>query len=135
MKHKLILSCVMLSVMLVAVPVRVLGADKQDAHVAYVLKNLSLKKDVAAKFRPLLVQYYQEIARVKAPRKALKEKHQKAEDAGKLTAQQCDELFQSKQKQEAGELEVRTRYYAKFKTVLTTPQAYQAIKLCNDKLK
>ena len=57
------------------------------------------------------------------------------EDLGKLTPQQCDELFQSKQKQEAGELEVRTRFYAKFKTVLTTQQAYEAIKLCNDKIK
>ena len=84
---------------------------------------------------PLLVQYYEEIARVKAPRKALREKYQRAEDLGKLTPQQCDELFQSKQKQEAGELEVRIRFYAKFKTVLTTQQAYEAIKLCNDKIK
>lgn len=135
MRHNLVIAFVMLCMVQVAVPARVLGAGKQDAHVTYVLKNLSLKKEVADKFRPLLIQYYQEIARVKAPRKALKDKYQKAEDAGKLTAQQCDELFQSKQKQEAGELEVRTRYYTKFKTVLTTPQAYKAIKLCNDKVK
>ena len=121
--------------LLLAVPADVCAAGKQDAHIAYVLKNMSLKKEVVAKFRPLLVQYYEEIARVKAPRKALREKYQRAEDLGKLTPQQCDELFQSKQKQEAGELEVRTRFYAKFKTVLTTQQAYEAIKLCNDKIK
>ncbi len=135
MRHNLVIALALCCMMLVSVPAEVLGAGKQDAHVTYVLKNLSLSKDVAAKFRPLLVQYYQEIARVKAPRKALRDKYQKAEDAGKLTAQQCDELFQSKQKQEAGELEVRTRYYTKFKTVLSTQQAYKAIKLCNDKLK
>lgn len=135
MTHKFLIACSLFCMMLMAAPTDVCGAGKQDSHIAYVLKNLSLSKEAVAKFRPLLVQYYQEIARVKAPRKALREKYQKAEETGKLTAQQCDELFQSKQKQESGELEVRTRYYAKFKTVLTTPQAYQAIRLCNDKLK
>ncbi len=135
MRHHLYIVCGMLCMLLMAAPAKVRGAGKQDAHIAYVLKHLSLSKEATAKFRPVLVQYYQEIARVKAPRKALREKYQKAEETGKLTDKQCDELFQSKQKQEAGELEVRTRYYAKFKTVLTTRQAYEAIKLCNDKLK
>lgn len=135
MTHRLFLACSVFFMLLLSAPVEVVGASKQDAHISYVLKNLSLKKDVVAKFRPLLVQYYQEIDKVKAPRKALKEKYQRAEDAGKLTAQQCDELFAAKQKQEAEELEVRTRFYTKFKTVLTTPQAYEAIKLCNDKVK
>ena len=79
--------------MFLAAPADVCAAGKQDAHIAYVLKNMSLKKEVVAKFRPLLVQYYEEIARVKAPRKALREKYQRAEDLGKLTPQQCDELF------------------------------------------
>lgn len=135
MKHYLVIACSVLCMMFLAAPADVCAAGKQDAHIAYVLKNMSLKKEVVAKFRPLLVQYYEEIARVKAPRKALREKYQRAEDLGKLTPQQCDELFQSKQKQEAAELEVRTRFYAKFKTVLTTQQAYEAIKLCNDKIK
>lgn len=135
MTHRILITLSMFCFLLLSTPVESIGATGPDAKISYVLKNLSLKKDVVAKFRPLLVQYYQEIDKVKAPRKALKDKYQKAEDAGKLTAQQCDELFASKQKQEADELEVRTRYYAKFKTVLPTAQAYEAIKLCNDKIK
>ena len=135
MTHRILITLSIFCFLLLSTPIESIGATGQDAKISYVLKNLSLKKDVVAKFRPLLVQYYQEIDKVKAPRKALKDKYQKAEDAGKLTAQQCDELFASKQKQEADELEVRTRYYAKFKTVLPTAQAYEAIKLCNDKIK
>ena len=135
MRHHLFIVCGMLCILSMAVPSKVLCAGKQDAHISYVLKNLSLGKETVAKFRPVLVQYYQEIARVKAPRKALREKYRDAEESGKFTAKQCGELFQSKQKQEAGELEVRTRYYTKFKTVLSTQQAYEAIRLCNDKLK
>lgn len=135
MKRYQAIACGLCCMMLSALPMEAVAASKQDAHIAYVLKNVTLKKEEVAKLRPLLVQYYEEIARVKAPRKALRDKYQKAEDAGKLTAQQCDELFESKQKQESGELEVRRRYYAKFKTVLSTPKAYEVIKLCNDKVK
>lgn len=135
MRNNLFIACGLCCMMLLAVPLEVRGAGKQDAHIAYVLKQLGLKKDEAARLRPILVQYYQEVDRVKAPRKALREKYKKAEDMGKLTAQQCDELWESKLKQESEELEVRRKYYVKFKAVLSTPVAYEAIKLCNDKLK
>ena len=66
MKHYLVIACSVLCMMFLAVPADVCAAGKQDAHIAYVLKNMSLKKEVVAKFRPLLVQYYEEIARESA---------------------------------------------------------------------
>lgn len=107
---------------------------KQAAHISYVLKNMKLDSAAKAKFRPMLVQYYEDIAAVKKDNKALKEKYRRADEAGRLTGAQCDQLFNSKQKQEADELAVRKKYYAQFKTVLSVQQAYKAIRLCNDKV-
>ena len=59
---------------------------------------------------------------------------QDAIDANKLTAAQCDQLFEAKQKQEEKEPAVNRKWYAKFKTVLTAQQAYKAMKLSDDKL-
>ena len=77
MTHRILITLSMFCFLLLSTPVESIGATGQDAKISYVLKNLSLKKDVVAKFRPLLVQYYQEIDKVKAPRKALKDKYKK----------------------------------------------------------
>ena len=66
--------------------------------------------------------------------KHLKDGMQDAIDANKLTPSQCDQLFDAKQKQEEKEPAIHRKYYTKFKTVLTTQQAYKAIKLSDDKL-
>lgn len=110
------------------------AGKKRDARVAYVLKNLRLKADVQEKFRPLLDAYLKELGDVKDPYQALKEELQDAIDANKLTPAQCDQLFEAKQKQEEQEPAINRKYYAKFKTVLTTQQAYKAIKLSDDKI-
>lgn len=122
--------------LIMALPVQhVYAGEKDDAHVSYVLKNMKLSKEDAAKVKPLLYAYYKEMSNVKASHKALKEKYSKAEDAGKLTTAQCDELFESKQKQEVAQLAVRKAYYAKMKTVLPAAKAYKLMKLTNDKVK
>lgn len=107
---------------------------KQTAHINYVLKNMKLDNATKTKFRPMLLNYYEDIAAVKKDNKELKEKYKAADEAGKLTDAQCDLLFNSKQKQETDELAIRKKYYAQFKTVLTVQQAYKAIRLCNDKV-
>lgn len=112
-----------------------IASEKTDAHIAYVYKNLKLDAASKAKLKPLLEKYYAERAEVKQAHKALKDKLQAVEDKGKLTDAQCDQLFSSKQAQETAELALKKKYYALFKTVLKTQQAYQAIKLCDDKVK
>jgi len=98
------------------------------------LKNLRLKPDVQAKFKPVLDAYLKELSDLKDPYKKLKDELQDAIDANKLTAAQCDQLFEAKQKQEDKEPALNRKWYAKFKTVITAQQAYKAMKLSDDKL-
>ena len=120
--------------MAVTMPTSAQAGKKRDARIAYVLRNLRLKSDVEAKFRPLLDAYLKELSDIKDPYKNLKDQLQDAIDANKLTPAQCDQLFEAKQKQEELEPAVNRKHYAKFKTVLTTQQAYKAMKLSDDKL-
>jgi Skp family chaperone for outer membrane proteins len=122
--------------MMMTMPVQqVIAGEKDAAHIAYIFKNMKLSSDEKAKVKPILQAYYKEISTAKAANKALKEKYDAAEDAGKLTAAQCDELFESKQKEQRAELDIRKAYYPKFKAVLPTMKAYQLMKLANDKVK
>ncbi len=130
---KIICFCI-ISMMVMFKPINVFANSKDKAKISYVLKNMRLKKDAADKLEVELAAYYKEVAAAKADYKAMKDKLEMARDAGRLTAEQCDMLFEGKQKQDIAEMEVRKKYYSKFKTILTTQQAYEAIRLCNDKL-
>ena len=134
MKRILLFAVMLLSLTFVA-PSAVQAGAKRDARVAYVLKNLRLKSDVQEKFKPLLEAFLKALSDVKDPYEDLKDELQDAIDTNKLTAAQCDKLFELKQKQEEQEPAVLRKWYAKFKTVLTTQQAYKAMKLSDDKLK
>ena len=128
------LFAVMLLSLTVVTPTSAFAGSKRDARVAYVLKNLKLKADVQEKFKPLLIEYLKELSDLKDPYKKLKDDLQDAIDANELTAAQCDQLFEAKQKQEDKEPALNRKHYAKFKTVLTAQQAYKAMKLSDDKL-
>ncbi len=124
----------MLVSLAVAMPAPTLAGSKRDARVAYVMKNLKLKGDVQEKFKPMLDAYLKELSDLKEPYKQLKNELEDAINANKLTAAQCDQLFEAKQKQEEQEPALNRKWYAKFKTVLSAQQAYKAIKLSDDKL-
>lgn len=102
MKRILLFAVMLLSLTLVAPSAAQAGA-KRDARVAYVLKNLRLKSDVQEKFKPLLEAFLKELSDVKDPYEDLKDELQDAIDTNKLTAAQCDKLFELKQKQEEQE--------------------------------
>ena len=125
---------VMLISLAVLMPSTAQAGKKRDARVAYVLKNLRLKSDVQEKFKPMLDAYLKELSDLKDPYKQLKDELQDAIDTNKLTAAQCDQLFEAKQKQEENEPALQRKWYAKFKTILTAQQAYKAMKLSDDKL-
>lgn len=133
MKQILILA-VMLVSLTVTVPTNAHAGEKRTARVMYVLKNLNLKSDVQVKFKPILEAYLKELSDLKDVYKDMKDELQDAIDANKLTPEQCDKLFEAKQKQEEQEPAIQRKWYAKFKTVLTTQQAYRAMKLSDDKL-
>lgn len=133
MKHFMLIAAMFLC-LAVTLPTSAQAGKKRDARVAYVLKNLRLKPDVQAKFKPVLDAYLKELSDLKDPYKKLKDELQDAIDANKLTAAQCDQLFEAKQKQEDKEPALNRKWYAKFKTVITAQQAYKAMKLSDDKL-
>ena len=132
---KQILLTALLSMVLMAPTQGVMAGEKDAAHISYVFKNMKLSNDEKAKVKPMLQAYYKDISAAKAANKALKEKYDAAEDAGKLTPAQCDELFESKQKEQRAELDIRKAYYSKFKAILPAMKAYQLMKLANDKVK
>ncbi|MBO4550451.1 MAG: hypothetical protein J5733_06940 [Bacteroidaceae bacterium] len=133
MKHFMLIAVMFLS-LTVAMPSSAFAGSKRDARVAYVLKNLRLKADVQTKFKPMLEEYLKELSDLKDPYKKLKNSLDDAIKANKLTAAQCDQLFEAKQKQEDKEPALNRKWYAKFKTVITAQQAYKAMKLSDDKL-
>lgn len=133
MKHFMLIAA-MFFCLAVTLPTSAQAGKKRDARVAYVLKNLRLKPDVQAKFKPVLEAYLKELSDLKDPYKKLKDDLQDAIDANKLTSAQCDQLFEAKQKQEDKEPALNRKWYAKFKTVITAQQAYKAMKLSDDKL-
>lgn len=132
---KLLVLLVLCMGMSAGMSVALAQSSKQMAQFNYVMKNLKLTSEQKAKFRPVLMKYYEEISSVKKSYSALKDKYQKADDAGKLTDEQCDLLFNSKNKQEVDELAVRKKYYGEFKKILPVQVAYKAIRLSNDKVK
>lgn len=133
MKHFMLLAAMFLC-LAVIMPTSAQAGKKRDARVAYVLKNLRLKADVQAKFKPVLEAYLKELSDLKDPYKKLKDELEDAINTNKLTAAQCDQLFEAKQKQEEKEPALNRKWYAKFKTVITAQQAYKAMKLSDDKL-
>lgn len=133
MKHFMHIAVMFLSLTIIS-PSPAQAGKKRDTRIAYVLKNLRLKADVQEKFRPLLEAYLQELSDLKDPYKALKDELDDAIMTNKLTAEQCDQLFETKQKQEDKEPTLNRKHYAKFKTILTAQQAYKAMKLSDDKL-
>ena len=133
MKHFMLIAVMFLN-LTVAMPSSAFAGSKRDARVAYVLKNLRLKADVQTKFKPMLEEYLKELSDLKDPYKKLKNSLDDAIKANKLTAAQCDQLFEAKQKQEDKEPALNRKWYAKFKTVITAQQAYKAMKLSDDKL-
>ena len=133
MKHFMLLAAIAFC-LAATIPSTALAGAKRDARVAYVLKNLRLKADVQEKFKPLLEAYLKELSDLKDPYKDLKNELQDAIDGNKLTPAQCDKLFEAKQKQEEKEPALQRKWYAKFKTVITTQQAYKAMKLSDAKL-
>jgi len=133
MKHLTLIAAILIS-LAVTMPSSALAGSKRDARVAYVLKNLKLKGDLQEKFKPVLDAYLKELSDLKDPYKKLKDDLEDAINANKLTAAQCDQLFEAKQKQEEQEPALNRKWYAKFKTILTAQQAYKAMKLSDDKI-
>lgn len=104
-----------------------------DMRVAYVLKNLGIKRDVQQKLRPILVSYLADKKLANKPYDDMKDKLKPSIEAGTITDKQAQELLTKKWDAAEKELAVKRQYETKFKTVLSAKKTYLCFDLLNDK--
>jgi hypothetical protein len=110
-----------------------LAGKNADMRVAYVLKNLGIKRDLQVKLKPILDSY---MADKKAANKVydnLKDKLKPSIEAGTITDKQAQALLDAKWVAAEKELAVKKEYEKKFKTVLSAKKTYLCFDLLNDK--
>ena len=110
-----------------------LAGKNADMRVAYVLKNLGIKRDLQVKLKPILDSY---MADKKAANKTydnMKDKLKPSIEAGTITDKQAQALLDAKWVAAEKELAVKKEYEKKFKTVLSVKKTYLCFDLLNDK--
>ncbi len=110
-----------------------LAGKNADMRVAYVLKNLGIKRDLQVKLKPILDSY---MADKKAANKVydnMKDKLKPSIEAGTITEKQAQALLDAKWVAAEKELAVKKEYEKKFKTVLSAKKTYLCFDLLNDK--
>ena len=110
-----------------------LAGKNADMRVAYVLKNLGIKRDLQVKLKPILDSY---MADKKAANKTydnMKDKLKPSIEAGTITDKQAQALLDAKWVAAEKELAVKKEYEKKFKTVLSAKKTYLCFDLLNDK--
>lgn len=108
--------------------------SKQQLRVAYILEQMKFDRATAAKVKPTIVEFVEALHKNKDKHDEIQDKYAVAEEKGKLTDAQAEELMQSKFKKDAGELEIRRKYYASLKAIVGAVKARNIMALSNDKL-
>ena len=116
----------------------IMAADKKDKatdaqRVAYVLRNIGVKRDIQSKLKPLLESYLRELNAAEAPYEKLKDKLKPQIKMGNISEAQGQQLLNEKWATDERELAVKKSYEKKFKTVLPTKKVYECYRLLNDK--
>lgn len=107
---------------------------KQMARVNYIMEQMHFDRATASKVRPTVQAFVEALHTNKDKHDAVQDKYLAAEESGKLTDAQAEELMQSKFKKDAGELDIRRQYYARFKALVGAAKARRILALSNDKL-
>lgn len=107
---------------------------KQMARVNYIMEQMHFDRTTASKVRPTVQAFVEALHTNKDKHDAVQDKYLAAEESGKLTDAQAEELMQSKFKKDAGELDIRRQYYARFKALVGAAKARRILALSNDKL-
>lgn len=110
-----------------------LAGKNADMRVAYVLKNLGVKRDVQVKLKPILDSYMVDKKKANKPYDSLKDKLKPSIEAGTITEKQAQQLLDLKWQAAEKELAVKKAYETKFKTVLSAKKTFLCFDLLNDK--
>jgi Skp family chaperone for outer membrane proteins len=108
--------------------------SKQQLRVAYIIEQMKFDRATAAKVKPTITEFVEALHKNKDKHDEIQDKYAAAEEKGKLTDAQAEELMQSKFKKDAGELEIRRKYYASLKAIVGAVKARNIMALSNDKL-
>ena len=116
----------------------IMAADKKDKatdaqRVAYVLRNIGVKRDIQSKLKPLLESYLRELNAAEAPYEKLKDKLKPQIKMGNISEAQGQQLLNEKWATDERELAVKKSYEKKFNTVPPTKKVYECYRLLNDK--
>lgn len=126
---------ILLAVMLtLCTSVTTLAGTKREIRVAYILKQSKLTPEQKKKVMPFLEAFLEDLSANKKRHEAIKNKYKAADDAGKLTPSQADELMTSKFLKDEKELSIRRQFYPRFKNVVGAVKAREIIRLSDDKL-
>jgi len=106
---------------------------KQDKRVAYVLNQLKLDNESSRKLKPMLQAYLKDKKDASDAYEALKDKYKSEIKKGTLTDKHASSLLKEKWIAEQKELDVKKRYSAKFRTVLSPKKTYLCFSYLNDK--
>jgi hypothetical protein len=107
---------------------------KQMARVNYIMEQMHFDRTTASKVRPTVQAFVEALHTNKDKHDAVQDKYLAAEESGKLTDAQAEELMQSKFRKDAGELDIRRQYYTRFKALVGAAKARRILALSNDKL-
>ncbi len=108
--------------------------SKQQQRVAYIVEQMKFDRATLTKVKPTIAEFVEALHKNKDKHDAVQDKYYSAEESGKLTDAQAEELMQSKFKKDASELEIRRQYYTRLKAIVGAVKARNIIALSNDKL-
>lgn len=109
--------------------------SKGQIKCGYVIKNLRLNKDQAAKFKPLLMNYINEMKAAKDTYDNLKDKYKPAIKSGKLTDGQAMQLLNTHWISDAKETAVKKKYTSIFVSCIGAKKTFEAFDYASDSMK
>lgn len=108
-------------------------SPKQEMRVAYILKNIGVKKDTQQKLRPILFAYLKDKKAANQEYDDLKDKYKSAIKSETITEKQAEVLLTSKWACADKENAVKKSYMPKFRSVLSWKKTLKCFDLLNDK--
>ena len=107
--------------------------NKSELRFKYIEKNLGVDQVTLKKLAPTIKGYIKEMKEAGDIYNDVKDEFKDNIKKGKLSEKQAAKLNQSKINSETKELQVRNKYYAKFKALTNELVIYRIFKLANDK--
>jgi Skp family chaperone for outer membrane proteins len=109
--------------------------NKSQIKCGYVLKNLKLDKATAAKFKPLFMNYVNELKAAKDVYDNVKDKYKPAIKSGRLTDAQASQLLNAHWNSDARETAVKRKYTSVFTSCIGVRKTFEAFDYASDSMK